>query len=260
MRRSTLILAACAVPAAVAAVGPHVGELRGSLGLEGEWSVSGDIASPGTSTVADLALLGPDFAGEPGDLDIRGASYDEAFEKPGYGVKAELSYGVTNEIEVFGSVGWSQASGRSVVIGDVIPSSTLARLPLTATFGDLNAISLEAGARYYFGQDYLRPFVGASVGADIVDQINVALSAPDAGILIEDLKFIQSSTVFTVGAEAGVAFGDGQNVSGSLSVGVNYVSALEGDATDLDAYGIGAITDGDSRIVIPVKGSLSLRF
>lgn len=260
MRKSTLILCACAVPAAVAAVGPHISELRGSLGLEADWSVSGDIMGSGVSTIADLALLGPDFAGEPGDLDIRGASFDEAYENPSYGVKAELSYGLTNEIEVFGSVGWSQASGRAVVIGDVIPSSTLARLPLTATFDDMNTISLEAGARYYFGQDYLRPFLGASVGADFIDQINVALSAPDAGILIEELKFISSSTVFTAGLEAGVAFGDGQNISGSLSVGAKYISALDGDSTDLDSYGIGALTEGDSRIVIPVKGSLSLRF
>ena len=31
MRKSTLLLCACAVPAAVAAVGPRLGELRGSL-------------------------------------------------------------------------------------------------------------------------------------------------------------------------------------------------------------------------------------
>ena len=259
MRKSTLLLCACAVPAAVAAVGPRLGELRGSLGLEADWTADGDVMSSGASTIADLNLLGPDYAGEPGDLDIRGASYDDAFDTA-YGVKAEMSYGVSDAIEVFGSVGWSQASGRAVVIGDVIPSSTLARLPLTATFDDMSTISLEAGARYYFGEDYLRPFVGASVGADFVDQVNIALSAPDAGILIQDLKFIQSSTVFTACAEAGVAFGDGVNVSGMLSVGVRYVSALDGDATDLDSYGTGAVTKGDSRIVVPVKGSLALRF
>lgn len=258
MRKSTLILCACAVPAAVAAVGPRLGELRGSLGLETSWQ-SGDIAGEAISDIADLNLLGPDYAGEPGQLDIRGASFDDAYDRS-YGVKAEVSYGVSNNIEVFGSVGWSQANGRSVIIGDVIPSSTLERLPMTATFDDMSTISLEAGARYYFGQDYLRPFVGASVGADFVDQINIALSAPDAGILINDLRFIQSGTIFSAGAEAGVAFGDGVNISGALSVGVKYVSALDGDTTDMDSYGLGAITDGGSRVVIPVKGSLSLRF
>ncbi|MFT3808968.1 MAG: hypothetical protein QM698_03555 [Micropepsaceae bacterium] len=259
MRKSTLLLCACAVPASIAAVGPRIGELRGSLAVEAAWQ-SGDLAGAAISDIADLNLLGPDYAGEPGQLDIRGASFEDAFEQPGYGVKAELSYGLTNDIEVFGSVGWSQASGRAVVIGDVIPSSTLERLPLTATFGDLNTISLEAGARYYIWQDFIRPFVGASVGADFVDQVNVALSAPDAGILIEELRFIQSSTIFSAGVEAGVAFGDGVNVSGSLSIGARYLSALDGDATDLDSYGIGAITEGESRIVYPVKGSLSLRF
>jgi len=259
MRKSTLILCACAVPASIAAVGPRIGELRGSLAVEAAWQ-SGDIAGATISDIADLNLLGPDYAGEPGQLDIRGASYEDAFEQPGYGVKGEVSYGLTNAIEVFGSVGWSEASGRAVVIGDVIPTSTGERLPLTATFGDMSAITIEAGARYYFGQDHLRPFVGASLGADFVDQINVALSAPDAGILIEELRFIQSTTVFSAGAEVGVAFGDGVNVSGSLSVGAKYLSALDGDATDLDSYGIGSITEGDSRIVYPVKGSLSLRF
>ena len=80
------------------------------------------------------------------------------------------------------------------------------------------------------------------------------------GILIEELLFIQSSTIFSAGLEAGVAFGDGVNVAGSISVGVKYLSALDGDATDFDSYGLGSITEGDSRVVYPVKGSLSLRF
>ncbi len=259
MRTSTLVFAALAVPAAVAAVGPRLGELRGSLGLEADWT-SGDVAGSVVSSIADLGLLGPDYAGEAGDLDIRGASFADAFDQPAVGARAELSYGVTDDIEVFGSVGWSQAGGRGVVIGDIIPTSSGARLPLTATFGDMSSISIEAGARYYFGREFMRPFVGASLGAEFVDRINVAFSAPDAGVYIPDLRFIDSSTLFTAGAEAGIAFGDGYNMSGSLSVGVRYVSALKGDNTDMDSYGLGAITDGGERVVFPVRGSLSLRF
>lgn len=259
MRKSTIVLAALAVPVAVAAVGPRIGELRGSLAFEASW-MSGDFAGAGSSDIADLNLLGPDYAGEPGRLEIRGASFDKAFDKPTTAVKAEISYGVSNDLEVYAAVGLSHAAGRGVVIGDVIPSSTGARLPLTAAFDDLNTVSLELGARYYFGGDQFRPFLGASLGADFVDDVNVAFSAWDAGILIEDLRFIRSSTLFTAGAEAGVAFGDGYNVSGALSVGVRYVSALKGDSTDMDFYGLGAITEGESRLVFPVKGSLLLRF
>lgn len=259
MRKSTLFLAACVVPAAVAAVGPRLGELRGSLAVEAGWS-SGDIAGAGSSDIDDLNLLGPDYAGEPGRLEIRGASFQDSHDQPAMGVRAELSYGVSDNLEVFGSVGWSQAGGRGVVIGDVIPSSTGDRLPLTATFDDLNTVSLELGARYYFGREQFRPFVGASLGADFVDRVNVAFTAWDAGIHIEDLRFIKASTLFTAGAEAGVAFGDGYNVSGALSVGVRYVSALKGDTTDMNFYGLSPITSGDSRLVFPVKGSLSLRF
>ena len=261
MRKTTaLYIAAVFVPVAAAAVGPHLGELRGSLGIDAEYTADGDLFSSATSDIADLGLLGPDYAGEDGQIEIRGASFNDVYDQPTTGIHAELAYGVSDNIEVYGALSWMQAGGNTIQMGDIIPTSTGERLPLYATFEDLNSYSGEVGARYYFGEDVIRPFVGANLGATYTEEIRVALAAPDAGVLINDLRFYDSSTVLSAGVEAGIAFGDGQNVSGSVSVGAKYLSALNGNGEDLSSYGLDSIVESSERIVIPVKGSLTLRF
>ncbi len=261
MRRSTILyLAAGLVPVAGAAVGPHLGELRGTLGLSAEWSVDGDLYTDGGSALDDLGILGPDYAGETGSVEIRGASYSDAYEDPALGVQAELTYGVSENVEIYAALGWTRAGGNTIQMGDLIPDSTGERLPLYASFEDLNTYSGEVGARYYFGYDNFRPFVGANVGAAYVEEIRLGLSAPDAGVLINDLAFYDATTVFTAGIEAGLAFGDGANLSGSVSVGAKYLTALDGNDSDISSYGIGAIVEGSERIVVPIKGSLTLSF
>lgn len=263
MRKSLpLSLAIAAIPVAAATVGPHIGELRGSLGIEAEWSVDGDFHGAVVSDIVDLGLLGPDYAGEAGQLDIRKASYDDTYEQPTYGARAELSYGVSDNVEVYGAFTWAQMGETQTVLGDIVVNSTGELIPLYASFGDYNVYGGELGARYYFDTTYneFRPFLGASVGAQFVDSISMHMTAPGAGVDIADLGFYDSTTILTAGAEAGVAFGDGVNWSGSVSVGVKYASSLDGDTTDLDAYGIGAIAGSTEQITVPVKGSLSISF
>lgn len=257
-----LSLAVAAIPVASATLGPHMGGLRGSLGADADWTVDGDVHGAVVSNIADLGLLGPDYAGESGQLDIRKGDYSDTYSKPEYGAHAELAYGVSNNLEVYGSVNWSHMSGRDSQLGFINVDSTGEAIPLFANFGDYDAYGAEVGARYYFdtAQRQFRPFLGASVGAAYVDKIRMHMTAPGAGVDIADLRFYDSSTIFTAAAEAGVAFGDGVSWAGSLSVGVKYMSSLGEDTTDLDSYGIGAIASGGERVVIPVKGSLSISF
>mgnify|MGYP000992430387 CR=1 FL=1 len=261
MRRMSYIYAAAVlVPATAAAVGPRLGELRGSLGVTGDWTADGDLYESATSDIADLGLLGPDYAGESGQVEIRGASYSDVYDEPSAGVYAELSYGVSDNAEVYGAVGWTRSGGNTIQMGDIIPNSTGERLPLYATFSDRDSYSAEIGARYYFGESLFRPFLGANVGAVYTNEIRVGLAAPAAGVLIDDLHFYDASTVLTAGVEAGIAFGDGHNLSGSLSVGAKYLAALDGNTTDMESYGLQSIVSGSERIVVPVKGSVTLRF
>jgi hypothetical protein len=260
MRKTTILYLAAGLVPAAAAVGPHLGELRGTLGLSAEWDADGDLYTSGGSALDDLGILGPDYAGETGTVEIRGASYSDAYDQPSVGVQAELSYGVSENVEIYAALGWTRSGGNTIQMGDLIPDSTGERLPLYASFEDLNTYSGEVGARYYFGQDNFRPFVGANMGAAYVEEIRLGLSAPDAGVLINDLAFYDATTVFSAGIEAGLAFSDGANLSGSVSVGAKYLTALDGNDTDLSSYGIGAIVEGSERIVVPVKGSLTLSF
>jgi hypothetical protein len=253
MRRITWIyaIAAAAVPVAFA-VGPQVGMLRGSLGVEAEFTVDGAAIRPAYYDISAVV-------GEEAHYEVDGVDMSDAFD-PAYGGRAELAYGIDNNVEVFGSVGYSKASGQSNVnMGTITLPASDQLFPIVASFGDLEQWSIEAGARYYAGapNSFFRPFFGGSVGVVFVD--GVAMNTQSAYYDAWIDEYFESSTLFTAGVEAGVVFGEG-NLSGSLSVGAKYVSELKTNDEALDALGLQAFAGDNDRIVIPVKGTLSYSF
>lgn len=253
MRRKHLIyaVAAAAVPAAFA-VGPQVGMLRGSLGVEAEFAVDGTAIRP---AVYDISAT----VGEDASYEVRGVGMGDAFD-PGYGGRAELAYSVDNNVEVFGSVGYSKASGQSDVnMGTIVLPQSDQLLPIVASFGDMESWSIEAGARYYTGSpsSILRPYFGGSVGVVFVDSVDMATESAYYDAFVGE--YFESSTLFAAGIEAGVVFGEG-NLSGSLSVGAKYISELDTNDEALDALGLQAFAGDNDRIVVPVKGMVSFSF
>jgi len=245
-------MAAVAVPAAIAGVGPQIGMLRGSLGVEAEFAVDGTAIRP---AVYDISAT----VGEEASYEVEGVGIADAFD-PGYGGRAELAYSVDNNVEVFGSVGYSKASGQSDVrMGSILLPDSAQVLPITASFGDMESWSIDVGARYYTGtpDSTFRPFFGGTVGVVFVDAVDMSTESAYYDAFVGD--YFKSSTLFSAGVEAGVVFGEG-NVSGSLSVGAKYISALDANDEALEALGLQAFAGDNDRIVVPLKGSVSISF
>lgn len=245
-------IAAVAVPAAVAGVGPQIGMLRGSLGVEAEFAVDGTAIRP---AVYDISAT----VGETATYDVSGVGMADAFD-PGYGGRAELAYSIDNNVEVFGSVGYSKASGQSNVhMGTITLEGDGTVLPIVASFSDLESWSIDVGARYYAGQpsSTLRPYFGGTVGVVFVDSVNMETNSAYYNAYVGD--YFKSSTLFSAGVEAGVVFGQ-DNISGSLSVGAKYITALDANDDALEAIGLQAFAGDNDRIVVPVKGSVAIAF
>lgn len=254
MRRTQWIyaIAVVVVPAAVAGVGPQIGMLRGSLGVEAELSVDGTAIRP---AVYDISAT----VGETATYDVSGVGMSKAFD-PGYGGRAELAYSLDNNVEVFGSVGYSKASGQSNVhMGTITLEGDGTVLPIVASFSDLESWSIDVGARYYGGQpsSILRPYFGGTVGVVFVDSVNMETNSAYYNVAVGD--YFESSTLFSAGVEAGIVFGQ-DNISGSLSVGAKYISALDANDEVLEAIGLQALAGDNDRIVVPVKGSVAISF
>jgi hypothetical protein len=244
-------IAAAAVPTALA-VGPQIGMLRGSLGVEAEFAVDGTAIRP---AVYDISAT----VGEEASYEVDGVGMADAFD-PGYGGRAELAYSIDNSVEVFGSVGYSQATGQSNVhMGDILLPGSDQILPITASFSDLDSWSIDLGARYYAGSpsSTLRPFFGGTVGVVFVDAVDMRTDSLyyDAAVA----EYFESSTLFSAGIEAGVVFGSG-NFSGSLSVGAKYISEMDTNDDALEAIGLQAFAGDSDRIIVPLKGSVSIAF
>lgn len=261
MRRTFIVSAGLVLLPVAVAVGPQLGMLRGSIGVEAEWTLDGDFYDDGVSTIADMALLGPAYAGESAELQIRRASYDDVVEQPSWGARAELAYGVDDNIEVYGAFTWSRMADTVTQFGDIVVANGDV-VPMTASFDESNSYGLEAGARYYFDTESysFRPFVGASVGAMYREGQRMRLEAWAAGVDIDNILFRDDTTYLTAGAEAGVVFGDGYTWSGSLSVGLKYATALDDGETELGAYGLSSITENTDTLTMPVRGSVSFSF
>jgi hypothetical protein len=183
----------------------------------------------------------------------------DAFD-PGYGGRAELAYSIDNNVEVFGSVGYSKASGQSDVhMGTITLPQSAQLFPIVASFSDLESWSIDIGARYYGGQpsSIFRPFFGGTVGVVFVDGVSMETNSAYYDAYVGD--YFQSSTQFTAGVEAGVVFGE-DNISGSLSIGAKYISEMDTNDDALTAIGLQALAGDSDRIVVPLKGSVSISF
>lgn len=254
MRFTNIAIAAgCVLVPAAVAVGPHVGELRGSFGVESEFNVDGDVLRGGSFDISD-------YAGTEATANVNGFAMKDAYDGPSLGLRAELAYGVDDDIEVYGAVAYSKLRGNTVTAGTVTGEG-FDPVGVTAEFQDINSFDVEVGARYYVGYGNYRPFFGLNAGLRFANDVRADLSSNGPDIQIRDVLLYDKSTQYSVGLESGIAFGSmDEMISGSLSVGVKYRDSFDADESGLQYVGAGDLLSSDGQIVVPVRGNLSMRF
>jgi len=152
-------------------------------------------------------------------------SYNDAFDET---VEYDLAatYDVSPSTTVLGRVGYSDANGNTVNLGqafdttDAAINSPATSAPVLASFSDLEQVTVEGGVRQYVGGfnngfTGLRPYVGATAGAIYNDDVTVTqTSAAFAGP--ETLEFIDSGWNPTASVVAGAEW----QVANSVAIGV----------------------------------------
>lgn len=177
-------------------------------------------------------------------------SYNDAFDEA---VQYDLAatYDVGPNTTVLGRVGYSEANGNSVDLGQAFDTSSATAgtaataVPVTASFSDLEQYTVEGGVRQYVGGfnnglTGIRPYVGATAGVVYTDDVNVTqTSAVFAGP--ETQEFIDSGWQPTAAAVVGAEW----QVANSFAVGVE--SGIRW-SDDLDT-----VVSSEDRWSIPVR-------
>jgi hypothetical protein len=213
-----------------------------SFDLGGEVALSGDVHGAGSGVVLGL------------DTTVESRTYDEIYGTPFYWAAA-IGYAVSPMGEVRGRVSYTNASSKTLKVGDV------AGLDLLADFADYKRLAVDFGYRQYMaGADSsLRPFVGGHVGFANIDTLPGTFSVPAADVVLADVDFFDSSTVATFGFEGGVQVALNDNVA--LQGGVDF--QWHGDLSDVDGLagtGLENINDESRRWSMPLTAGLTVRF
>src|SRR4029453_14014935 len=107
---------------------------------------------------------------------------------------------------------------------------------LVSTFDDYKAWTVEAGYRHFFATRgvRLRPYGGATIGVAIINEIDGAFAAPQAGITRLATDFYDGTGAFSFGVNGGALYGlnDRYDLYGQIGFrfnsGLSQVDSLPG--------------------------------
>jgi hypothetical protein len=236
------------IAAAMAALLPAA---AGAEGIKGRWTVAFQGAT-------DLELSGNVHEGGDGRVlglptTVEARSYDEVY-KPGFRAQAEIGYGAGAASEVFLRGSYYKLESDTLAVG------TVAGLTLNADFADYKEWGAELGYRHYLRADQpLKFYVAGLAGLRFVSELPSTFSVPAAGVTLDDVPFYDSSTVGVFGADLGLSYDLGENVSLGFETGPRFQTDLS-DIDGLAGTGLESINDTGSRWSMPFIGTLRFRF
>jgi hypothetical protein len=211
-------------------------------GLGWDFSLGGDFLSAGIGTLNDLATV------------IHSQSFGDV-----YGTGVQWQFGGGYKIDAINEIRAQFSYQR--VGSDLVTLGTANNSELVATFDDYRAWSIEAGYRHYFEQrlERLRPYAGASLGVSIIDEIDAALAAPQAGITRYATDFYDGTGALTIGVNGGVLYPLNDRIDVNGQVGFRYNSGLS-EIDSLGGTGLENINDKSSRWTLPISFGIRFNF
>jgi hypothetical protein len=157
--------------------------------------------------------------------------------------------------ELRGVFTYQSADANLVRLGDLGPSS------LYGQYADYKTLSLDFGYRRYvpLSGNKVRLFGEATVGIAFIDEIDVLLAAPQAGIVFDQTDFYDQTAAFTLGASVGVLFPVAERLDLTAQLGLRRVSGLA-DVDQFEGTGLEEINDDSARLTFPIVVGARFRF
>jgi hypothetical protein len=144
---------------------------------------------------------------------------------------------------------------------DIVDLGTANGTQLVATFDDYKAWTIEGAYRHYFAtRDVrLRPYGGGSIGVAIINEIDGAFAAPQAGITRLATDFYDGTAAFSFGVNGGVLYGLTKRLDLNAQMGLRFNSGLS-HIDSLVGTGLENINDKSSRWTLPISVGIRVNF
>lgn len=180
--------------------------------------------------------------------------------------KYEDVYGTGLHIRFGGGYMWKEDVELRVHLtiqsldADLVHMGDFGASNLYGQYDDYQSIGLDFGVRQYFPiNDMLRGFGEALIGLAFVDETDIALSAPQAGLIEDVTDFYDRTAAFALAVNVGAMFQATEKVDVFAQFGLRYVTGM----TEVDALvgtGLETINDKSARWSIPIALGVRLRF
>lgn len=231
-----------------------------SARLGGDIPVSGDVHGSVDAPVANLSALDPALSG-PGVLRIRGRNWNDLYNTGTTGA-VEVRWRRTEKTELFGSLGYTQASGKRGQVGVVQVTNAGVARPIFGTFSDYESFALEVGYRQYFAManPALKPYVAVRGGLAYTSAISATFDVPGTAVRLANVPFYDDTWGVTFGADAGLLYAISPGAELGAEVGLRYTNTLKDTDGVLRGLGLASINDEGDRISMPVSLRLNASF
>lgn len=156
--------------------------------------------------------------------------------------------------EVFATFAYNKMNATERITGSV------GGYPLYTRFSNTSALDLEGGLRYYFEPEGpTRTYVAGVGGIRFQERVGVTIRVLEVGLTLEDLDYFDSSTLFIIGADAGVSRDLSDTIAIGAELGLRYQPKFS-PAPILGGTGLESINDTGSRVALPISAFLTWRF
>lgn len=190
--------------------------------------------------------------------EIEPIAYEDAFGSATT-IGGALSYDLSRNTTVLGSISTSSAEGQTVTNYTTVQPGTWAGTTFTpdagstprsldGTFSDLNLTTIEAGVRRYVGHDpAFRPYLAASAGIAHNNDVDFVQTYNDDGTVYGQRRFIDAGWSPTASAVLGTELALGPRAAIGVETGVRWRDNMDSAAPSED------------RVTIPLtlRGRLS---
>jgi hypothetical protein len=162
------------------------------------------------------------------------------------------AYNLTGQSQVFGAMTWEQSEADTTDVGLV------GGQPLQAKFSDYQGWGIDAGYRYFFRtQGTLKPFVGASLGFQRVQDITVNFSSPTFNA--NDVPFYDDSWVAGWRLSTGFLRDINERVGWQVTLDLKYAGVLS-DQSGIGTLGFERVNNKGNRFTLPIMVGAYYKF
>ena len=226
-------------------------------------AANGTFVNDGIGNISDFSGIDPAFTSS--SVQMRGRKFDDMY-KTNIRTSFEVRYALSNLTELFGSIGYLKADGKSnVAMGCAISDTTtsdVCDVALTGTATDLEQYMVELGYRQWLGGSFvknkIKPYYAVHGGFAYTKAIGIDMKAGDVNI--GQMAMYDKGFSYTLGSDFGASYTLSKTLELAAEVGVRYTDKLKKDKANDCSLGVCGTNDKSGQFTVPVSLRLNSVF